>query len=114
MIEDPLEEVIAVPVKKWNVDVSCVVPSCPLCAVDDLDELHQKLMEDGLRTVSSGYCRDDRIHVDTKKLTMDTMVPIWAMEVFALDLCMSRTSMLYSVSAIMSRIRICSTMHAFL
>jgi hypothetical protein len=32
-----------------------------------------------------------------EKSTMDTRVPIWAMEVFALDLCASRTSMLIFV-----------------
>jgi hypothetical protein len=57
-----------------------------------------------------------KIHVDIKagKLTGDTMVPIRAMEVFALDLCLSKISMLLSVSAIMSHIRIHSTMQAFL
>ncbi len=58
MIEDPLEEGIAVPVKKWHVGMSCIVPSCPLCAVDDPDELPQKLTEDGWRAVSNGYHRD--------------------------------------------------------
>jgi hypothetical protein len=68
MVEDPLKEGIAVPVKMWHadVDVSCIIPSCPLCAVDDPNELHQKLTEDGWRTVSSGYHRDDQTHVDTK------------------------------------------------
>jgi hypothetical protein len=66
MIEDPLKEGIAVPVKKWHVGMSCIVPSCPLFAVDDPDELHQKLMKDGWRTVNSGYCHDDQIHLDTK------------------------------------------------
>jgi hypothetical protein len=37
---------IAMPVKKWHVGVSCIVPTCPLYAVDDPDEFHQKLMED--------------------------------------------------------------------
>ncbi len=71
MVKDPLEERIAVPVKNWHVDVRCIVPSCPLCAVDDPDELHQKLTEDGWRTVSSGYCCDDQIHVDTKAGKID-------------------------------------------
>jgi hypothetical protein len=71
MVENPLKEGIAVPVKKWCVDMSCIVPSCPLCAVDDPDELHQKLMEDGWRTVSSGYCHDDQIHVDTNAGKVD-------------------------------------------
>jgi hypothetical protein len=66
MIEDPLKEGIAVPVKKWHVGVTCIVPLCPLCAVDDPDELHQKLTENGWRTVSSGYRRDAQIHADTK------------------------------------------------
>ncbi len=48
------------------------------------------------------------------KLRMDIIVPIWAMEVFALDLCTSRTSMLFLISAIMSLKRCCSTMHPFL
>jgi hypothetical protein len=47
MVEDPLKEGIALPVKKWHVDVSYIVPLCLLCAVDDPDELHQKLTEDG-------------------------------------------------------------------
>jgi hypothetical protein len=59
MIEDPPEEGIAVPLKKWHVGVSCIIPSCPLCAFDDPDELHQNLMEDRWRTVSGGYCHDD-------------------------------------------------------
>ncbi len=59
MVEDPFKEGIAVPTKKWHVDMSCIVPSCPLCAVDDPDELHQKLTEDRWRTVSSGYHHDD-------------------------------------------------------
>ncbi len=71
MIEDLLEEGIAVPVKKWHVEVSCIEPLCPLCAVDDLDELYQKLTEDGWRTVSSGYCHDDQIHVHTKAGKVD-------------------------------------------
>jgi hypothetical protein len=71
MVEDPLKEGMAVPVKKWHVDVSCIIPSCPLCAVDDPDELHQKLTEDGWRTISSGYCHDDQIHVDTKAGKID-------------------------------------------
>jgi hypothetical protein len=114
MIEDLLKKGIAMPVKKWHVGMSCIVPSCPHCAVDDPDQFHQKLMEDRWRAISGGYCRDDQIHVDAKaeKLAMDTMVPIWVMEVFALDLCASRTSILTSVLAIMSRI-CCSTMHAF-
>jgi hypothetical protein len=49
-----------------------------------------------------------------ERLMADTIVPIWVMEVFALDLCASRTSMLFYVLAIMSRIHICLTMHAFL
>jgi hypothetical protein len=40
MIEDPLEEGIAVPVKKGHVDMSCIVPLYPLCTIDDPDELH--------------------------------------------------------------------------
>ncbi len=59
LIEYPFEEGIAVPVKKWHVGVSSIVPLCPLCAVDDADELHQKLMEDEWRTVSSGNRHDD-------------------------------------------------------
>jgi hypothetical protein len=59
MIEDLLEEGIAMPVKKWHVGMSCIVPSYPLCAVDDPDEFHQKLTEDRLRAVSGGYGRDD-------------------------------------------------------
>jgi hypothetical protein len=59
MIEDPLEEGLAVPVKKWHVGVRCIVLLFPLCTVDDPDELHQKLTEDGWRTVSSDYHRDD-------------------------------------------------------
>ncbi len=66
MIEDPLEEGIAMPVKKWHVGISCIIPSCPLCTVDDPDEIHQKLMEDMWRAVSSGYFPDDQIHVDAK------------------------------------------------
>jgi hypothetical protein len=116
MIEDFLEEGIAMPVKKWHVGVGCIIPSCPLCAVDDPDEFHQKLMEDRGRAVSGGYWCDDQIHVDKKagKIDDDTMVPIWVMEVFALDLRTSRTSMLFSVLVIMSCISICSTMHAFI
>ncbi len=71
MVEDPLEERIAVPVKKWHVDVSCIVPLCPLCAVDDPNELHQKLTKDRWRTVSGGYHHDDQIHVDTKAGEVD-------------------------------------------
>jgi hypothetical protein len=59
MIEDLLEEEIAMPVKKWHVGVSFIIPSCLLCAVDDLHEFHQKLMEDRWRAVSGGYCCDD-------------------------------------------------------
>ncbi len=107
---------IAVPVKKRHVDMSFIVPLCPLCAVDDPDELHQKLTEDGWRTVSSGYRHDDQIHVDTKtgKVNDGFHGANLAMKVFALDLCTLRTSMLLSVLAIMSRICICLTMHAFL
>jgi hypothetical protein len=71
MVEDHLKEGIGVPVKKRHVDVSCIVPSCPLCAVDDPDKLHQKLLEDGWKTVSSGYHCDDQIHVDTKAEKID-------------------------------------------
>jgi hypothetical protein len=49
-----------------------------------------------------------------EKSTTDNMVPIQVMEVFALDLFASGTSMLFSVSAIMSRTRIFLTMHVFL
>jgi hypothetical protein len=66
MIEELLEKGIAMPVKKWHVGMSCIIPSCPLCVVNDPDEFHQKLMEDRLRAVSGGYGRDDRIHVDAK------------------------------------------------
>jgi hypothetical protein len=43
MIEYLLKEGIAMPVKKWHVGVSCIIPSCPLCAVDVPDEFHQKI-----------------------------------------------------------------------
>ena len=67
MVEDPLKEGIAVLVKKWQVDRSCIIPLCPLCAGDDPDELHQKLTEDGWRIIiCSGYCHEDQIHVDIK------------------------------------------------
>ena len=59
------------PVKKWHVGVSCIIPLCLFCAVDDPDEFHHKLMEDGWRTVSSGYCHDDQIHVDPKAEKVD-------------------------------------------
>ena len=115
MVEDPLKEGIAVPVKNWHVDMSCIVQLCPLCAADDPDELCEKLMEDGWRTVSSGYCHDDQIDVNTKarKVNNEYHGANLGMEVFALDLCMLRTSMLFSVLAIMSCICLCSTMHAF-
>jgi hypothetical protein len=66
MIEDLLKEGIAMPVKKWHVGVSCIIPSCPLCVVDDPDEFHQKLTEDRWRAVSGGYGCDYQIHVDAK------------------------------------------------
>ncbi len=71
MIQDPLKEGIAVPVKKWHMGMSCMIPLCPLCAVDDPDELHQKLTENRWRTVSSSYCRDDQIHVNAKAKKID-------------------------------------------
>ncbi len=66
MIGDLLGKGIAMPVKKWHVGVSCIIPLCPLCVVDDLDEFHQKITEDKWRAVSGGYGRDDQIHVDAK------------------------------------------------
>ena len=65
-IEDLLEEGIAMPVKKWHLGVSCIIPLCLLCAVDDPDELHHILMEDGWRAVGGGYPCDDQIYVDAK------------------------------------------------
>jgi hypothetical protein len=71
MIKDLHKEGIAMPVKKWHEGVSCIVPMCPLCAVDDPDEFHQKLMEDRWRAVSGGYCHDDQIYVDAKAGKID-------------------------------------------
>jgi hypothetical protein len=48
------------------VGVSCIIPLCPLCVIDDPDEFHPKLMEDRWRAVSGGYGRDDRIHFEAK------------------------------------------------
>jgi hypothetical protein len=71
MIEDLLKKGTVMPVKKWHVGMSCIVPTIPLCAVDDPDEFHQKLTEDRWRAVSGGYCRDDEIHVDAKAGNID-------------------------------------------
>jgi hypothetical protein len=61
MIKDLLKKVISMPVKKWHVGISCIIPSCPLCVIDDPDEFHQKLTEDRWRAVSGGYGHDDQI-----------------------------------------------------
>jgi hypothetical protein len=71
-------------------------------------------MDGGLSAVVIAMMIESMLIQRLEKSTTYTMVPIQAIEVFALDLCASRTSMLFSVLAIMSCIHICSTMHAFL
>ncbi len=66
MIEDLLKEGIAMPVKKWHVGMSCIIPLCPLHVVNNPDEFCQILTEDRPRAVSGGYGHDERIHVDAK------------------------------------------------
>ncbi len=58
-------------VKTWYAGMSCIVPTCPLCAIEDPDKLYQKLTKDRWRAVSGGYCHDDWIHVDAKARKID-------------------------------------------
>ncbi len=71
-------------------------------------------MVGGLSAVIIAVMIESMLIQRLEKSTTDTMVPIQAIEVFALDLCVSRTSMLFSMLTIMSCIRICSTMLALL
>jgi hypothetical protein len=66
VIEDFLEERVAMPVYLRHVRVSCVAPTSPLSVVDESDEFHQELMEDGRWAVGGGDDRDNQIYVDTE------------------------------------------------
>ena len=97
--------------------MSCVIPMSPLGVIDESDEFHQELMEDGQQAVSGvvmAVIMESMLIQRLEKSRMNVIVPMQAKEVFALDLCASRTSMLFSVLVIMSCICICLIMHAFL
>jgi hypothetical protein len=53
------------PVYLRHVHVSRVIPMSPLGVVDESDEFHQELTEDGQLAVGHGDCPDNQIHVDT-------------------------------------------------
>jgi hypothetical protein len=46
--------------------VICIIPIIPLGVVDEFDEFHQELMEDGQRAVSGGNVCDNRVNVDAE------------------------------------------------
>jgi hypothetical protein len=54
VIENLLKERVAMPMYLKNVRMSCVIPTNPLGVVDESDEFHQELMEDGQWAVGSG------------------------------------------------------------
>jgi hypothetical protein len=64
-------------------------------------------MGNGLLAVVMAVIIESMLIQRLEKLRMEVIVPIQAMEVFALDLCTSRTSMLFLVSVIMSLKRCC-------
>jgi hypothetical protein len=66
MIEDFLEEGVAMPVYMRHVHVSCVMPTSQLGVVDESDEFHQELTKYVGWAVSSGDGCDNQIHVDTE------------------------------------------------
>ncbi len=46
--------------------VSCIKPASPLGCVDDSDDFHQELTEDGRRVVTIGDGCNYGVHVDTE------------------------------------------------
>ncbi len=66
MIEDFLKEGLAMPVDLRHAQVSHIIPASPLGVVDESNEFHQELMEDGQRAVGGGDGCDNGIHVDTE------------------------------------------------
>ncbi len=54
--------------------MSCVIPMSPLGVVDESDEFHQELMEDGQWAVGGGDCNDNQIHVDTEAREVECFV----------------------------------------
>jgi hypothetical protein len=65
-MEDSLNKKVAMSLDLRHVCMSSVIPTSPLSAVDESDEFHQELMEDGQWAVVNGDGSDNQIHVDTE------------------------------------------------
>ncbi len=66
VVEDFLKKGVALPVYLMHICLSCIIPTSPLSVVDESDEFHKELVEDGRWAVGGGDCCDNWIHVDTE------------------------------------------------
>ncbi len=66
MIENCLKERVAMPMYLRHVHLRPITPTSPLGVIDESDEFHQELMEDGQWAVGGGDGCDNQIHVNTK------------------------------------------------
>jgi hypothetical protein len=67
------------------VHVICIKPACPLGIVDDSDEFHQELAENGQQVVSRRMAMmiESMLIQRLKKSKMEVILPRQAIEVFA-------------------------------
>jgi hypothetical protein len=116
MIEDFLKDGVAMPVDQGNVHVCFIKPACHLVLLVILMTFIKNWLRigKGLSAEVMAVVMESMLIQRLKKSKMDIIMPMQAMDDFVLDLCVSSTSMLFLVLAILSLIPSCSTMHAFL